>query len=139
MNQPNAFLIQRKALARFREKIPFLALIPPAIYQRLSPLEWYEPFGEIEQARRELEEQLDSYVMLYRRYGPEAAWEAQLFVYIHEACLSPKQQRILNEANEVFWNLGIESEVYQKPLRLRSEPLEHPLAHCSRPDEDIPF
>jgi len=28
MNQPNAFLIQRKALARFRKNIPFLAFIP---------------------------------------------------------------------------------------------------------------
>ena len=64
MNHPNTFLIQRKALARFRKSIPFLTLIPPAIYQRLSPLAWYEPFGEIEQTRRELEEQLDSYVML---------------------------------------------------------------------------
>src|SRR6266705_4753987 len=126
MSQPNYFLIQRKALARFRNKIPFLALIPPAIYQRLSPAEWYESFGEIEQTRRELEEQLDSYVMLYKRYGPEAPWEPQLFVYLHEARLTPKQQAILNEANEVFWNLRIECEVYQKPLRVRSEPLEHP-------------
>jgi hypothetical protein len=59
MNQPNHFLIQREGLARFRKAIPFLALIPPSIYNRLSPLSWYEPFGEIEQARRELEEQLD--------------------------------------------------------------------------------
>jgi hypothetical protein len=136
MNQPNAFLSQRKALARFRKHIPFLALIPPAIYERLSPLAWYEPFGEIEQARRELEAQLDSYVMLYKRYGPEAAWEAQLFVYIHHARLTPKQQGILNIANEFFWNLGIETEVYQKPLRLRTSPLEHPLANCSPPDVD---
>src|SRR5437764_6626087 len=82
MNHPNTFLIRRKALARFREKVPFLALIPSAIYQRLSPLSWHEPFGEIEQARRALEEQLDSYVMLYKRYGPKIAWEAQLFVYL---------------------------------------------------------
>jgi hypothetical protein len=136
MNQPNYFLIQRKALARFREKIPFLALIPPAIYQRLSPLAWYEPFGEIAQTRRELEEQLDSYVMLSKRYGPEAPWETQIFVYLHEARLTPKQQGILNEANAFFWTLGIECEVYQKPLRLRSEPLEHPFAHCSPPDAD---
>ena len=66
MSEPNPFLIQRKALARFRRSIPFLALLPPAIYQRLSPLEWYEPFGEIEQLRAELEEQLDSYVVYFR-------------------------------------------------------------------------
>ena len=82
MNHPNTFLIQRKALARFRKHIPFLALIPSAIYQKLSPLAWYEPFGEIEQVRRALEEQLDSYVLLYKRYGPKIAWEAQLFVYL---------------------------------------------------------
>ena|SRR5215211_4378010 len=87
MSQPNTFLIQRKALARFRKTISFLALIPSAIYRRLSPLAWYEPFGEIEQARRALEEQLDSYVMLYKRYGPEAPWETQLFVYLHQARL----------------------------------------------------
>ena len=87
MSQPNIFLIQRKALARFRKTIPLLALIPPAIYKRLSPLEWYEPFGEIEQARRELEEQLDSYVMLYKRYGPEPPRETQLFVSLHQARL----------------------------------------------------
>jgi hypothetical protein len=123
MNHPNAFLIQRRALARFRKTIPFLALIPPSIYQKLSPLTWYEPFGPIEQARQELEEQLNSYVMLYKRYGPETAWETQLFVYIHEAPLTPKQQAILNTANDLFWRLGIEAEAYQKPLRLRSSPL----------------
>jgi hypothetical protein len=78
MNHPNSFLIQRRALARFRRSIPFLALIPPSIYNRLSPLSWYEPFGEIEKARAELEEQLNSYVMLYKRYGPEPPWETQL-------------------------------------------------------------
>ena len=74
--------------------------------------------------------------MLYKRYGPEAAWEAQLNIYIHHACLTPQQQAILSAANEFFGNLGIETEVYQKPLRLRSSPLEHPLAHCSPPDAD---
>jgi hypothetical protein len=63
MNHPNTFLIQRKALARFRKIIPFLALIPPAIYHTLSPAEWYEPFGEIEQVRAELEEALNCYIM----------------------------------------------------------------------------
>jgi hypothetical protein len=63
MSEPNPFLIQRKALARFRMRIPFLALIPPAIYRSLSPLEWYEPFGEIEQLRAELEEELGCYII----------------------------------------------------------------------------
>src|SRR5262245_35336277 len=102
MNQPNYLLIRRKALTRFREKIPFLALIPPSIYNRLSPLTCYEPFGAIEQASQELEEQLDSYVMLYKRFGPEPPWETQLFVYIHEARLIPKQHAVLIEANEFF-------------------------------------
>jgi hypothetical protein len=136
MNHPNTFLIQRKALARFRRAIPFLASIPPPIYNRLSPLSWYEPFGEIEQARLELEEQLDSYVMLYKRYGPEPPWETQLFVYIYEISLTPKQQAVLNEANDLLRRLRIEAVAYQKPLRIRSEPLEHPFAHCSLPDAD---
>jgi len=136
MNHPNTFLIQRKALARFRKSIPFLALIPPPLYQKLSPFAWYEPFGEIEQARRALEKQLDSYVMLYKRYGHEPAWETQLFVHIHEASLTPKQQAVLNTANELFLRLGIKAEAYQKPLRLRSSPLEHPLIHCTPPDAD---
>jgi hypothetical protein len=136
MSQPNHFLIQRKALARFRKHIPFLALIPSAIYQSLSPLSWYESFGEIEQARRELEEQLDSYVMLYKHYGPETPWETQLFVYLHEARLTPEKQSMLRIASEVFLRLGIEAEAYQKPLRLRTRPLEHPFAHCDPPDEE---
>jgi hypothetical protein len=77
MSQPNYFLIQRKALARFRKHIPFLALIPPAIYHTLSPAEWYEPFGEIEQVRAELEEELGCYVMIYKRFGPLIPWETQ--------------------------------------------------------------
>ena len=103
-----------------------LALLPLAIYQRLSPLSWYEPFGEIEQARRELEEQLDRYVMLFKHYGPEPPRETQLFVYIHRASLTPKQHAILTEANEYFQTLGIACEVYQKPLRLRTRHLENP-------------
>jgi hypothetical protein len=138
MSTPNTFLIQRKALARFRRSIPFLALIPPGIYQRLSPLEWYEPFGEIEQLRAELEEQLESYVMLYKRYGPEAPWEAQLFVYIEEARLTPEKLAILHEVNKAARRLGIEFQAYQKPLKIRKRPLEHPFAHCDPPDEDEP-
>jgi hypothetical protein len=136
MNHPNTLLIQRKALARFRKKIPFLALIPPAIYRRLSPLEWYEAFGEIEQARRELEEKLNCYVMLYKRYRPLIPWEQQLFVYINHADLTSEQRGILHAANEAFLKLGIEAEAYQKPLRLRTAPLENPLDYCSPPDED---
>jgi hypothetical protein len=60
MKQQSPFLIRRRALARCRKTIPFLALIPERIYRKLSPLEWYEPFGNIEQARAELEEELDS-------------------------------------------------------------------------------
>ena len=138
MNHPNTFLIQRKALARFRRKIPFLALLPPSIYNRLSPLEWYEAFGEIEQFRAELEEELGCYVMLYKRYGPEAPWEAQLFVYIEEARLTPEKLAILHEVNKAARRLEIEFQTFQKPLTLRSRPLEHPFAHCDPPDEEEP-
>jgi hypothetical protein len=139
MNQPNYFLINRRALARFRKALPFLALIPENIYRRLSPISWYEPFGEIEQIRVELEEELNCYVMLYKRYGPEPPWETQLFVYIHEADLPLEKQAILTAANEAFQRLGIEAQAYQKPLRLRKRPLEHPFAHCEPPyEEDEP-
>src|SRR5262249_5536866 len=70
-NEPNYFLIQRKALARFRKAIPFLALIPDRIYRKLSPLSWYEPFGAIEQARAQLEQELDCYIMIYKRFEPD--------------------------------------------------------------------
>ena len=136
MNQPNPFLSQRKALARFRKSIPFLTVIPEKIYRKLSPLEWYEPFGEIEQFRRDLEKELDCYLMTYKRYGPEAPWEAQLFVYIHEATLTPEKQAILQEVNEGSRRLRIEFQAYQKPLKLRKRPLEHPFAHCDPPYED---
>jgi hypothetical protein len=136
MNQPNAFLIQRKALARFRKRISFLALIPERIYRKLSPLEWYEPFGEIEQFRHDLEKELDCYVMTYKRYGPEAAWEEQLFVYIHEANLTPEKQAILHAVNEGSRHIRIEFQAYQKPLKLRKRPLEHPFAHCDPPYEE---
>jgi hypothetical protein len=136
MNHPNTFLIKRKALARFRRSIPFLALIPPAIYQRLSPLAWYEPFGEIEEMRSGLEEELDSYVLTSKRYGPDVPWEAQLFVYIHEANLPLEKQVILNEANDGVRRLGIEFQAYQKPLKQRTQPLEDPLAYGDPPDED---
>jgi hypothetical protein len=136
MSEPNPFLIQRKALARFRKHIPFLALIPDRIYRKLSPLAWYEPFGKIEQTRQMLEEELDCYVMPYKRYGPEAPWEAQLFVHIHEAELPPEKQVVLYAANDVVRRLGIEFQAFQKPLKQRTRPLEDPLAHCDPPDED---
>jgi hypothetical protein len=138
MNQPNAFLIQRKALARFRKSIPFLALMPPAIYHRLSPLVWYEPFGEIEQARRDLEKELDCYLMIYKRFEPDIPWEAQLFVYIEEASLTPEKQAILHEVNDASRRLRIRFEAFQKPLKIRTRPLEHPFAHCDPPDEEEP-
>jgi hypothetical protein len=136
MSLPNAFLIQRKTLARFRNKIPFLAFIPDDIYHTLSPSEWYEPFGEIEQARQELEEQLHCYVMLYKRYRPLIPWEKQLCVYIKDAHLTPKKQSILHAYNDAVWELGIECEAYQKPLQMRTPPLEHPFAHCEPPEAD---
>jgi hypothetical protein len=138
MNQPNYFLIQRKALARFREKIPFLSLIPDKIYRRLSPIVWYEPFGEIAQARRELEQELDCYIMIYKQFEPDIPWEAQLFVYIEEANLTPEKQAMLHVANEVTRRLGIEFQAFQKPLKIRKRPLEHPFAHCDPPYEDEP-
>ena len=117
MNHPNPFLIRRRALARFRKHIPFLALIPDRIYRRLSPFAWYEPFGEIEQFRRDLEQALDCYVLTYKRYGPEAPWDTQLFVYVHEADLPPEKQVTLHAANDVIRRLGIEFQAYQKPLQ----------------------
>jgi hypothetical protein len=138
MSTPNTFLIQRKALARFRKHIPFLALIPPAIYQRLSPLSWYEPFGEIEQLRAELEEELGCYVMIYKRFGPLIPWETQLVVYITEARLAQEEQAILHEVNDAARRLGLKFEAFQKPLTLRKRPLENSLAYCDPPDEDEP-
>src|SRR5205823_5484374 len=119
MSQPNYFLIQRKALARFRNKIPFLALIPPAIYQRLSPAEWYEPFGEIAQVRAELEEELNCYVMTSKRFGPLIPWETQLVVYITEAHLAQEERAILalQEVNDAARRLGLKFEAFQKPLQ----------------------
>jgi hypothetical protein len=57
-------------------------------------------------------------------------------VYIHEARLTLEQQAILNAVNETFRRLGIEAQAYQKPLRLRKHPLEHPFAHCDPPYEE---
>jgi hypothetical protein len=139
MRPPNQFLIQRKALARFRTKIPFLALIPDSIYHALYPSEWYEPFGEIEQARKELERKLHCYVMTYKRHRPFIPWERQLFVYIEDADLSLEQKKILNTYNDTFWDFGIEFEAYKKPLTIRKTPLEHPFAYCEPPDEDEPM
>jgi len=138
MSTPNTFLIQRKALARFRRNIPFLALIPLAIYQRFSPLSWYESFGEIAQVRAELEEELGCYVMTYKRFGPLIPWETQLVVYIEEARLTPGKLAILHEVNETARRLGIEFQAFQKPLTLRKRPLENSLAYCDPPDEDEP-
>jgi hypothetical protein len=138
MNHPNPFLIRRRALARFRKHIPFLALIPERIYHKLSPLEWYEPFGELEQARRDLEKELDCYVMTYKRYGPDIPWDAQLFVYIHDANLPPEKQVIFHAANDVVQRVGIEFQAYQKPLKLRERPLEDPLAYCDPPEDYEP-
>jgi hypothetical protein len=137
MNQPNYFLIQRKALARFREKIPFLTLVPDTIYHRLSPIVWYEPFGELVEARAQLEqEELDCYIMIYKRFEPDIPWEAQLFVYIEEANLTPEKQAMLDVANEVTRRLRITFQAFEKPLKIRKRPLEHPFAHCDPPDAD---
>ena len=138
MNEPNPYLVQRRALARFRKYIPFLTLIPNAIYHKLSPLPWYEPFGEIEQFRQDLEKELDCYLMPYKRFEPDIPWEAQLFVYIEEANLSPEKQAILDEMNDISRRIRIRFEAFQKPLKIRKRPLEHPFAHCDPPDEEQP-
>ena len=151
MRPPNYLIIQRKALARFKTKVPFLALIPEEIYHSLSPSEWYEPFGEIEQAWHELEEKLHCFIMTYKRYRPFIPWGKQLCVYVKEANLTREQKKILSSYNDAFWDLGIEFEAYQKPLKMRKTPLEHPFAHCEPPEgmedyvhegvnpDDIPF
>jgi hypothetical protein len=94
MSTPNTFLIQRKALARFRKHIPFLALIPPAIYQRLSPLSWYEPFGEIEQLRAELEEAPAIPALSQRSYTTYAGGLSRSLFRLPEAvCDTPFKAR----------------------------------------------
>jgi hypothetical protein len=126
-----------------------LALLPLAIYQRLSPLSWYESVGEIEQLRAELEEELGCYVMIYKRFGPLIPWETQLGVYITEAHLTQEERAILHEVNDAARRLGLKFKAFQKLLQVRKRPLEHPFAHCDPPDEpelpdgvdpdDIPF
>ena len=152
MRFSNTFIANRMALARFRKKIPFLESIPDEIYHSLYPSEWYEPFGEIEQARRELEEKLNCHVVTFKRHRPFIPWERQLVVYIKEANLTSEQRGILLSFNDAFRDLGIEFETYQKPLKMRKHPLEHPFAHCDPPEgydehygqddvnpDDIPF
>jgi hypothetical protein len=99
MNLPNAFLVQRRALARFRKAIPFLALIPDEIYHSLDPSGWYEPFGEIEQVRLQLEELFNCYVMTYNtnfelNYPPEHMLDARVI----GAELSKEQWKLLFES-----------------------------------------
>ena len=76
--------------------------------------------------------------MTYKRFDPDISWEAQLFVYIEDANLTPQQQTILSGANEMGRRLRIEFQVFQKPLKLRKRPLEDSLASCDPPDEKEP-
>ena len=149
MNQPNLFLIQRKALARFRKKIPFLRLIPDEIYHSLDPTSWYEPFGEIETVRLKIEEVFNCYVMTYNtnfeiNYPPEHQLDARVL----GAELSKKQWKLLFAYWDKFTASGIVFVTYAKSLKF--VPLNEVLRHPCDPeeyerhnyevrDEDIPF
>jgi hypothetical protein len=74
--------------------------------------------------------------MIYKRFGPLIPWETQLVVYIEEARLTPGKRAILHEVNEAARRLGISFQAFQKPLKIRKHPLEHPFAHCDPPDEE---
>lgn len=111
---------------QFRERIPFLKLIPDEIYFLLDTSEWLLPTNCIEAQRRELEESTGHYVMTYKPdvFRKDVPLNQHLCANFAGAKLSGNNMKVLHQAEK---NAGVSFIVYQKPLKNIS-PVNSPLA-----------
>lgn len=116
-------------LVQFREEIPFLKQIPDDIYFKLDTSEFYFPDSLISRARKDLEQELNCFVMTYNKevFNLEIPINAHLCANLNGADLMPDQLRILN-SYEVYYREThpVSFVAYAKPLEL-IDPQESPI------------
>lgn len=107
--------IKLKAL---REYIYFLNLLPDNIYFSLSSVEFCMPSYEIMQGRVELENNLSSYIMTYKRdtFKDSDPVESHLCANLEGALLTPDQTHLLNIYEYLFKDKNVSFVAYAKPL-----------------------
>jgi hypothetical protein len=109
-------------LMQLRTKIPFLKLIPDAIYFNLDPAEFLLPNQEISEARRYVESELGHYVMTYNRnvFLAHIPAEFHLCGHLKGADLTAEQCVFLYSCEERFKDASVSFVVYKNPLEIIS-------------------
>lgn len=107
---------------KLKEAIPFLKQIPHSIYRQLDKSEFYLPQGKVAKARDELEQNLKSYVMTYKRevLNKNIPTKKHLCFNLKGASLTKNQLRILQKQEKKFSVNSVSFVAYQKPLILVS-------------------
>jgi hypothetical protein len=107
-------------LTSLRSAIPFLNEIPDEIYFGLDTAEFHLPLGDVADARRDLEQQLDQHVMTYNRnvFNDRIPLRSHLCANIAGAELNGGQSALLNSYETRVIPKGVSFVVYKKPLQL---------------------
>lgn len=118
-------------LVALREAIPLLRDLPQSILAELNPGEFAMPTPEVEEIRSRLERETGCYVMTYKTgvFLPDIPARAHLCNWLKQAVLSPKQEALLRESEDVSEPLGVSFVLYQKPLGVMP-PSGNPIAQA---------
>ncbi|SRR5260221_506416 len=114
IKNPKEFLI------RLREKVPFLQQIPDERYLSLDIKEFRIPTGDLVNARQDLENKLNQYVMTYNKdiFRLDIPVAEHLCANIVGAKLTEDELQILQDYEEKYMGERVSFVAYKKPLEL---------------------
>lgn len=111
---------QLSYLDRLRNAVPFLQEIPDSLYFMLDTKELYLPSGRVQEVRTALEEDLNHYVMTYKRniFNLAVPVDRHLCANIKGASLTNGELKLLQDREAEVAEHAVSLVVYQNPLQL---------------------
>lgn len=105
---------------RVLDCFPWLRALPAGLYGDLDIAEFATPTVDLDRVRRSLEASTGHLIMTYRLGSTgSSAGTVSLCGLIEPATLTPRQERLLRESEEVAASHGACLVAYRNPLRLR--------------------
>jgi hypothetical protein len=107
-------------LHALRQSIPFLNQIPDRVYFQLDPCELYLPVGRVAVLRCNLEQQLNHYVMTYKRkiFASHLSFHNHLCANLKGAPLTKIQKKLLDQYESIVAPLDVSFVIYKKPIEI---------------------
>ena len=112
-------------LDEFCHTLPFLKQLPVELLMCLDTSTLYVPSGAIAKIRCELEQKLNYHIMTYRSVLPVLNEHEKLHLcrLLVPASLTLTEMKHVRQAEIACQNEGVVLVAYEKPLRLRKQPI----------------